>query len=96
MNDSLGLLSLVVFLPALAALILAFFPKESVAGMRLFALGTTLVVFVITAWMAMQDGSPRAVQNQRRRSCRMGVRRAGSKRSISTTSWDSTASAFRC
>jgi len=56
--DSLGLLSFVIFAPAAAALILAFFPKDKTESMRLFALATTVVIFLVTAWMAMQGGQP--------------------------------------
>jgi NADH-quinone oxidoreductase subunit M len=47
------LLTLVIFLPALACLFLLFFPKEKGDAAKLFTLFITLVVFVITAWMAI-------------------------------------------
>ena len=56
--DSLGLLSFVIFAPAVAALILAFFPKDKIEPMRLFALAATVVIFLVTVWMAMQGGQP--------------------------------------
>jgi len=56
--DSLGLLSFVIFAPAAAALILAFFPKDKTESMRLFALATTIVIFLVTAWMALQGDQP--------------------------------------
>src|SRR5438477_9961501 len=46
-------LSLVTFLPALGALVLAFFPKGAKSGIRWFTLGITVAVFIITAWMAL-------------------------------------------
>jgi NADH-quinone oxidoreductase subunit M len=56
--DSLGLLSFVIFAPAAAALILAFFPKDKIESMRLFALAATIVIFLVTFWMAMQGDQP--------------------------------------
>ncbi len=56
--DSLGLLSFVIFAPAIAALILAFFPKDKIEPMRLFALAATVVIFIVTVWMAMQGDQP--------------------------------------
>ncbi|HEY2762287.1 MAG TPA: NADH-quinone oxidoreductase subunit M, partial [Pirellulales bacterium] len=46
-------LSLITFLPALGALVLAFFPKEAKGAIRWFTLGITIAVFIITAWMAI-------------------------------------------
>lgn len=47
------LLSLVVFLPTLGALILAFFPKSAEGAIKQVSLAFTLAVFLITVWMAM-------------------------------------------
>ncbi len=49
----LTLLSLIVFLPAAGALVLAFFPREKTEAMKLFSLVVTGVVFLITAVMAL-------------------------------------------
>src|SRR5262249_3978393 len=46
-------LSLVTFLPALGALVLAFFPRDAKGGIRWFTLLITVAVFVITVWMAL-------------------------------------------
>lgn len=48
-----NLLSLIIFLPALACIPLLFFPKDKGDAAKLFTLFITLVVFVITAWMAI-------------------------------------------
>ena len=45
-------LTLVVFLPALGALALAFFPKDRPEGVRQFSLFITAIVFLLTVWLA--------------------------------------------
>lgn len=58
MSSALVLLSLVVFLPAVGALALAFFPRKAEDASRWFALAVTAVTFLITAWMAIPgDGN---------------------------------------
>src|SRR4051812_32864556 len=52
-NPYLIPLSLITFLPALGALVLAFLPRESKNALRCFTLAITVVVFVICAWMAL-------------------------------------------
>ena len=52
MNDA-TFLSLIVFLPTLAAVIIAFLPKGQTELIRLCTLGTTLVVAVLTLIMAL-------------------------------------------
>jgi NADH-quinone oxidoreductase subunit M len=53
------LLSLVVFLPAAGALVLAFFPREKPEAMKLFALAVTAIVFALTVVMALPNqGGP--------------------------------------
>jgi NADH-quinone oxidoreductase subunit M len=47
------LLSLIVFLPTAAALALAFFPREKTEAMKMFSLAATVVVFLLTAIMAL-------------------------------------------
>ncbi len=48
MNDPIILLSAIIFAPAVGALILSVFNKEAEEGMRVFALITTVVTFVLT------------------------------------------------
>jgi NADH-quinone oxidoreductase subunit M len=52
----LTLLSIVVFLPALGALALAFFPRESTEAMKYFSLAVTALVFALTLIMALPSG----------------------------------------
>src|SRR4051812_34568086 len=47
------LLTLLIFLPAIGALALAFFPREKPDAIKLFSLFITAVVFLISAWMAI-------------------------------------------
>ena len=47
-NQPVLLLTLIVFLPALGALVLAFLPKERPDVMRYFSLAVTIVVFLLT------------------------------------------------
>jgi NADH-quinone oxidoreductase subunit M len=52
------LLSVIIFLPSLAALVvLPFFPKNKPDAMKLFSLFTTIVVFLLTLWMALPRGA---------------------------------------
>ncbi len=47
-------LSLVIFLPAVAALVLALFvPKNQPDAAKLVSLGATIIVFALTVWMAL-------------------------------------------
>ena len=46
-------LSLIVFLPALGALALAFFPKDQPEAAKRFSLFITAIVFAITVWMIL-------------------------------------------
>ena len=57
MIDSLQLLTFIVFVPALAAVLLAFFPKNNHEGMRIFTLVVTVLVLVPVLWMALPGGS---------------------------------------
>jgi NADH:ubiquinone oxidoreductase subunit 4 (subunit M) len=50
----IALLSLILFLPALGALVLLAFPKEKVDAIRMFSLAVTAVVLLLTAWLAVQ------------------------------------------
>jgi NADH-quinone oxidoreductase subunit M len=58
MTSALVLLSLIVFLPAVGALVLAFFPREQEDTSRWFALAVCAITFLITAWVAIPgDGT---------------------------------------
>ena len=52
-NPYLLQLSLITFLPAIGALVLAFFPRDTKGAMRWFTLGITAVVFLLTVWLAI-------------------------------------------
>ena len=56
-NSYVGLLSLLVFLPALGALVLAFFPKDKPGGMKIFSLGVCAATFLLNLMMVVADGS---------------------------------------
>ncbi len=51
------LLSLIIFLPALGALLLCIIPRGSDAAIRRFSFVVTLAVFVLTIWLALPAGS---------------------------------------
>jgi len=51
------LLSLIVFLPAAGAVVLAVLPKGRDDLMKLVSLLTTIAVFLLTAWMAIPGRS---------------------------------------
>src|SRR6185436_14991808 len=57
MHSDALFISLVVFLPALAALALAFFPKDKPEAIKLTSLAVTIAVFAMTLWMAFPAGS---------------------------------------
>ncbi len=57
MGNNTLLLTFIVFAPALAAILLAFFPKNNHDGMRIFTLVVTLLVLVPTLWMALPGGN---------------------------------------
>ena len=50
-NQPVAYLSLIVFLPAIAALALAFFPKGKDDAIKFTTLGVTIVVFLLTLGM---------------------------------------------
>lgn len=56
MNSDAIFLSLVVFLPAIAALALAFFPKDKPEAIKLTSLAVTIAVFAMTVWMILPGG----------------------------------------
>ncbi len=47
------LLNLVIFLPALGALVIGFFPKGADEAIKRLSLGVTAAVFVLTVWLAI-------------------------------------------
>ncbi|HEX4129606.1 MAG TPA: NADH-quinone oxidoreductase subunit M [Pirellulales bacterium] len=52
------ILSWIVFLPTVAALVIAFFPRDKGDAIKLFSLAVTAIVFLMTAWLAIPgDGS---------------------------------------
>jgi NADH-quinone oxidoreductase subunit M len=56
MDSALAILSLVIFLPALGALVLAFLPSNKPDALRLFTLGITIVVFLLTIYLCLPAG----------------------------------------
>jgi NADH-quinone oxidoreductase subunit M len=59
MNSDVAFLSLTVFLPALGALLLAFFPKDKPEAVKLTSLAITVAVFVMTVSMLMGGDAAR-------------------------------------
>jgi NADH-quinone oxidoreductase subunit M len=57
MHSDAMFLSLVVFLPALGALLLAFFPKDKPEAIKLTSLAVTVAVFAMTVWMILPGSS---------------------------------------
>jgi NADH-quinone oxidoreductase subunit M len=53
MNTAVALLSFIIFLPALAAIVVAFLPKDKPEAAKLFTLFITLLVFGVTLWVAI-------------------------------------------
>jgi len=51
--SSIILLSLIIFLPTLGAWVLLFLPKEQEPLIKRFALAVTIVVFLLTVWVAI-------------------------------------------
>jgi NADH-quinone oxidoreductase subunit M len=51
------LLSVIIFLPALAALVLCCIPRQSEQSIKQFSLLTTVAVFLLTVWMAVPTHS---------------------------------------
>ena len=50
------ILSLIIFLPAVGALVLCFLPKRQEGLVKLFSLLVTMVVFLLTVWLAIPSG----------------------------------------
>ncbi|RIK87288.1 MAG: NADH-quinone oxidoreductase subunit M [Planctomycetota bacterium] len=55
LSDPIAYLSLMVFLPALGALVLAFFPRGREDAIKFTALGFTIFTFMLTLGMLMED-----------------------------------------
>jgi NADH-quinone oxidoreductase subunit M len=56
LTDPAVLLSLIIFLPAAAALVLLFLPRNQEEAMKQFSLITTVIVFLLTVWIAVPGG----------------------------------------
>ncbi len=56
-NPSAIMLTLTVFLPALGALVLAFFPKDRPETVKAFSLAVTIAVFICTLALALPNSS---------------------------------------
>jgi NADH-quinone oxidoreductase subunit M len=55
--DPTVLMSLIIFLPTVAAFVLLFFPKHQDETMKQFAFITTIIVFALTVWIALPGPS---------------------------------------
>jgi len=53
LSDPTVLMSLIIFLPTVAAFVLLFFPKGQDETMKQFAFITTIIVFALTVWIAV-------------------------------------------
>ena len=56
-NFVIGYMSLLIFLPAIGALVLSLFPARRPELIKLIAFGFTAMVFLMTLWMAVPDVS---------------------------------------
>ncbi|MFP6693418.1 MAG: hypothetical protein VB875_10395, partial [Pirellulales bacterium] len=53
MNPYVLFISLVVFLPAVASLVLLFLSRDNTEGIKWISMITTVIVFLLTLWMAI-------------------------------------------
>ncbi len=53
------LMSLIIFLPTVAAFVLLFFPKGQDETMKQFSFITTIIVFALTVWIALPASEPK-------------------------------------
>ena len=53
LSDPTVLMSLIIFLPTVAAFVLLFFPKGQDETMKQFSFITTIIVFALTVWIAL-------------------------------------------
>jgi NADH-quinone oxidoreductase subunit M len=58
LSDPTVLMSLIIFLPTVAAFVLLFFPKGQEETMKQFSLITTIIVFALTVWIAVPVHGP--------------------------------------
>ena len=58
LNDPTVLMSLIIFLPSVAAIVLLFFPKGQEESMKQFSFIVTIFVFALTVWLALPGGQP--------------------------------------
>ena len=96
MENDLIFLSLIIFLPAVAGLVICFLPKGRDELAKLFSMMITVAVFLLTAWLAIPGGGGIAGPAVRLRAggdAARGQRPLDSRASTSTTPWGSTASA---
>ena len=59
---TLPLLTLITFVPLVGAILIAFLPREAVGTVRLVALGTALVAFVLSLFLLVGFLRPRLLQ----------------------------------
>jgi NADH-quinone oxidoreductase subunit M len=57
LSDSILLLSLIIFLPAIGALLVALLPKGQDDLFKRVSLGVTVIVFLLTVWIAIPAGN---------------------------------------
>jgi len=58
LSEPTVLMSLIIFLPTVAGLVLLFFPKDQGETMKQFSFITTIIVFALTVWIALPGGRP--------------------------------------
>ncbi|MGA2254018.1 MAG: NADH-quinone oxidoreductase subunit M [Thermoguttaceae bacterium] len=61
LSDPTVLMSLIIFLPTVAAFVLLFFPKKQDETMKQFTFITTIIVFALTVWIALPGAAPGSV-----------------------------------
>ena len=61
LSDPTVLMSLIIFLPTVAAFVLLFFPKGQDETMKQFSFITTIIVFALTVWIALPGGKANSV-----------------------------------
>src|SRR5271157_1759479 len=63
LSDPTVLMSLIIFLPTVAGFVLLFFPKGQDETMKQFAFITTIIVLVLTVWIALPVPAAKAKAN---------------------------------
>ena len=61
LSDPAVLLSLIVFLPTAAAVVLLFLPRKQEETLKLFSLIITILVFLLTVWIAIPAGTGHSI-----------------------------------